>query len=87
MKKLLLIGLLFYGTSCTNPEDRATGDADSTTFNSNENEVLNTASDNNNPMSQMPDSSVSPATSGKNASSSTNGTNRGYGTGRDSSRQ
>ena len=38
MKKLMLLALLVYATSCSNPEDRATGDPDSTSFNQTGNE-------------------------------------------------
>jgi len=86
MKKLLMIGLLVYGVSCTNPEDRATGDADSTTFNSNTENRLNTPATTDNPSTATPDSSLSPSTNIDNSNSSTNGTNRGYRSGRDSGR-
>ena len=77
-----------FGVACQNPEDRATGDADSSTFNSNTENNLNTATDNiDNPTSAMPDSSSSPATSKENTNSTTNGTNRAYGAGRDSGRK
>ena len=79
MKKLILIAILFYGVSCSNPEDKATGDPDSTSFNnSGDEKVLNTASDINNPASAMPDSSSAPATMKENANSNTSGTNRAY---------
>jgi hypothetical protein len=84
MKKLLMIGLLVYTASCTNPEDRATGDADSTTFNTNTENNLNTQASTDNPTTATPDSSLSPSTDIDNSNSSTNGTNRGYRSGRDS---
>ena len=84
MKKLLLIGLLIYGTSCTNPEDQATGNADSSTFNTNTENNLNTPASTDNPTTATPDSSLSPSTNIDNTNSSTNGTNRPYRSGRDS---
>jgi len=89
MKKLILLALITYCTSCANPEDRATGNPDSTSFNNNEN-VLNSQPGVTDPGSQsaveMSDSSSSPATIKGNTNSATNGTNRGYGGGRDSGR-
>ena len=82
MRKLMLMAILLYGVSCSNPEDRATGNADSTSFNSNENKVLNSRPGPTDPNSQTngmrPDTSVSPSTSVQNSKSSTTGTNRGY---------
>lgn len=78
-----------YSASCTNPEDKATGNPDSTNFNSDDNKVLNSRPGPTDPGSQSdvsnPDTSVSPATSDTNSNSSTRGTNRSYGTGKDSS--
>lgn len=91
MKRLMLLGLLIYGASCSNPEDRATGNPDSSNFNSDENKVLNSRPGPTDPNSQTdvekPDTSVSPATSNKNSNSNTQGTNRSYGTGKDSSQR
>lgn len=88
MKKLML-GMIFYAASCSNPEDRATGNPDSTTFNSDENKVLNSRPGPTDPNSQTdaekPDTSASPATSIENTNSKTQGTNRSYGAGQDSS--
>ena len=77
MKKLMLLALLLYGVSCTNPEDRATGDPDSTSFNADEQKTPNTATDFNNPTTESPDTSSSPSVS--TPASGTTGTNRGYG--------
>lgn len=87
MKKLMLAALLIYGTSCTNPEDHATGDPDSTSFNqSGNNKNLNTANDDRGNQSHINnnDTSASPSTSIQNSDSKTDGTNRSYRTGRDS---
>lgn len=90
MKKLLLIAIVCYGTSCTNPEDRATGNKDSSRFNSNEKKVLNSRPGPTDPKSQSDgekaDTSGSPSTSSKNTHSATNGTNRGYKAGGDSAK-
>jgi hypothetical protein len=90
MKKILLLALLIYGTSCSNPEDKATGNPDSTSFNQSGNDKnLNTANDDpgNQSHANNNDTSSSPATSRKNVNSSTQGTNRSYKAGGDSSRQ
>lgn len=91
MKRLILLTVLIYGVSCSNPEDRATGNPDSSTFNSDEEKVLNSRPGPTDPNSQTdvekPDTSASPETSKENSKSSTQGTNRSYGTGRDSSKQ
>jgi hypothetical protein len=89
MKKILLLGLLIYGSSCANPEDRATGNPDSSSFNSDEEKVTNSmpgATDPNSLPGAAPDSSSSPSTDKNNSNSKTDGTNRGYGGGRDSGR-
>ena len=87
MKKLLSIALVLFVASCTNPEDRATGDADSTSFNSNTENNLNTQSNLDNGPGTMPDSSSIPSTNQENSNSATGGTNRAYGSGRDTGRQ
>lgn len=90
MKRLILLVVLIYGVSCSNPEDRATGNPDSKKFNSDEKKVLNSRPGPTDPNSQSdvekPDTSVSPATSKENSNSTTQGTNRSYGTGKDSSK-
>ena len=83
MKKFLLLALITYSFSCSNPEDRATGDADSTSFNANEQKSLNTATDFKN-LDESADTSASPALDKKNAESETSGTNRPYTPGHDS---
>ncbi|GEO09612.1 hypothetical protein [Segetibacter aerophilus] len=88
MKKLIVLALLTYVTACTNPEDRATGDADSTSFNQSGNEKnLNTASDDpeNQSHANNNDTSAMPSTSKQNVNSPTEGTNRSYKAGGDSS--
>lgn len=91
MKRLMLLALLIYGVSCSNPEDRATGNPDSTSFNKDEKKVLNSRPGPTDPNSQSavetPDTSASPATSKENANSTTKGTNRSYGAKRDTSKQ
>lgn len=77
----MLLALLIYGTSCSNPEDKATGNPDSTSFNQSGNDKnLNTSSDKPDNQSHANDSdtSSSPATSKRNADSGTSGTNRSY---------
>lgn len=90
MKKLLLLALVLYNVSCTNPEDRATGNPDSSSFNTDQEKVLNSKPGPTDPNSQTdvgnPDTSASPATSQQNANSDTKGTNRSYGAGGDSSK-
>lgn len=88
MKRLLLLASLLYITSCSNPEDKATGNSDGKRFNADEKAITNggaTPAGANKSDVEKPDTSVSPATSNKNLNSTTNGTNRSYGTGRDSS--
>ena len=80
----MLLGLLTYAVSCSNPEDRATGKPDKSSFNTDENKNLNTASDVKNQNSERLDTSTSPATSQENSNSKTQGTNRSYGTTGDS---
>jgi hypothetical protein len=87
MKKLILLALVIYGISCSNPEDHATGNPDSSSFNTDEQKNLNTATDVGNPSTERPDTSASPATSKENTNSSTKGTNRSYGTKQDSSKK
>lgn len=91
MKKLMLLALLIYGISCSNPEDRATGNPDGSRFNADEEKVLNSRPGPTDPSSQTdvgnPDTSASPATSKENINSKTNGTNRSYGAGGDSSKK
>ena len=91
MKKLMLLALLIYGVSCSNPEDRATGNPDGSRFNADEEKVLNSRPGPTDPNSQTdvgnPDTSASPATSKENINSKTQGTNRSYGAGGDSSKQ
>ncbi len=91
MKKLMLLALLIYGVSCSNPEDRATGNPDSTSFNKDDQKVLNSRPGPTDPNSQTdvekPDTSASPATSKGNTNSATKGTNRSYGVDHDSSKQ
>jgi len=83
MKKLLLLALLIYGTSCSNPEDQATGNADSSSFNTDEEKVLNSHPGPTDPNGQSdvagPDTSSNPATIQQNSDSKTDGTNRAYG--------
>ena len=89
MKKLIVLALMMYVTSCANPEDRATGDPDSTTFNQSGNDKnLNTANDDPGNQSNVEnnDTSASPSTSKENVNSSTQGTNRPYKAGGDTSK-
>lgn len=90
MKRLMLLTLLIYGVSCSNPEDRATGNPDGERFNSDENKVTNSRPGPTDPNSQSdvekPDTSNIPALSDTNARSKTLGTNRSYGTARDSTK-
>lgn len=90
MKKLMLLALLIYGISCSNPEDKATGNPDGSRFNTDDEKVLNSRPGPTDPNSQTdvgtPDTSASPATSKENINSKTNGTNRSYGAGGDSSK-
>ena len=86
----MLLGVLITAFSCNNPEDRATGNPDSTRFNSDENKVLNSRPGPTDPNSQSdvakPDTSNIPSTSKENSHSDTKGTNRSYGTKGDSAR-
>lgn len=90
MKRLMLLTLLIYGVSCANPEDRATGNPDGKRFNADEKKVTNSRPGPTDPNSQSdvekPDTSTIPALSDKNVRSKTLGTNRSYGTARDSSK-
>lgn len=76
MKRLMVMVLLMYAASCSNPEDKVAG-SDSAS------EVTNSRPGPTDPNSQSdvakPDSSSSPSTSKENANSSTQGTNRSYG--------
>lgn len=83
----MLMALLMYGVSCSNPEDRATGNPDSSSFNTDEQKNLNTATDFDQTSTDTPDTSASPATSKENTNSDTKGTNRSYGAQRDSGKQ
>lgn len=87
MKRLMVLTLLIYATSCSNPEDRATGNPDSKTFNSDGKKVLNSRPGPTDPNSQTDaeksDTSAAPATSKENTQSATQGTNRSYGGGQD----
>ena len=90
MKKLLLIALLVYGSSCSNPEDQATGNPDSTSFNQSGNDKnLNTSNDDpgNQSHANNNDTSISPSISKENADSRTDGTNRSYKAGGDSAQK
>ena len=80
MKKLMVLALIMYTVSCSNPEDHATGNPDSTSFNQSEGTNLNTATDLDKQATEMPDTSAAPAIDKKNANSKTDGTNRSYGT-------
>jgi hypothetical protein len=86
MKKLLLLALLIYGTSCSSPEDKATGNSDSTSFNHTGNEQnLNAPhAPDNQSRTNNSDTSMNPS-SGTSENSSTQGTNRSYKAGGDSS--
>ena len=87
----MLLFLLITIFSCSNPEDRATGNPDSTSFNSDESKVLNSRPGPTDPNSQndaaKPDTSSSPSTSKENSNSNTKGTNRSYGTEKDTLHQ
>jgi hypothetical protein len=79
MKKLMLLAIVMYGISCSDPEDRATGDPDSTMFNANDKNNTNSGTEFNNPQgSAMSDTSAAPALDKKNTTSPTHGTNRAY---------
>ena len=83
MKKLMLFCLIMYTVSCANPEDHATGNPDFSSFNSDEEKVLNSRPGPTDPNGQSdvanPDTSASPSTMQQNANSKTTGTNRAYG--------
>ena len=88
MKKVFVLFGLVCAFSCSNPEDQATGNPDSTIFN--ENEVNNTNSGtqfNRATGSAALDSSAAPALEQENANSRTHGTNRPYGNGQDSGKK
>jgi hypothetical protein len=87
MKKLMMPALIVFFVACANPEDRATGNEDSTRFNAQERNNLNTATELDNKNTEQGDTSKSPATSKQNANSETSGTNRTYGGGEDSTRK
>src|SRR3954468_7724876 len=78
MKRLIALTLLIAAVSCSNPEDKATGNSDSKTFNKSEEKNLNTAGEFDKQQTDRPDTSASPSTSKENANSSTQGTNRSY---------
>lgn len=82
MKKLIALFVLFSAFSCQNPEDNATGNADSSSYNKTGNEAnFNTAGGNdigNQSNVNNNDTSMSPATSKQNADTRTDGTNRAY---------
>lgn len=42
MKKIFFLAVVLFAFSCTNPEDRATGDPNNENYNSEERKVLNT---------------------------------------------
>lgn len=90
MKRLMLLFVLIYAVSCSNPEDRATGNPDGKRFNADEKKVTNSKPGPTDPDGQSdverPDTSNIPQTSKGNTNSSTLGTNRSYGTGSDSSK-
>ena len=90
MKKLMVLACLMYFASCSNPEDKATGNADSSSFNQSGNDKnLNTATDDigNQSHANNNDTSASPSTSKQNTVTPTQGTNRSYGAGKDSSQK
>jgi hypothetical protein len=87
MKKFMVLALFMYLAACRSPEDKATGDPDSSNFNHQAKPNLNTATDFDKKSTDSPDTSSAPASMKQNANSPTNGTNRGYGTGKDSGRQ
>lgn len=89
MKKLIALAFLMYATSCANPEDKATGNPNSTSFNQSGNDKnFNTTDDPDNQSNvNNNDTSASPATSKENANSATEGTNRSYKAGGDSSQK
>lgn len=83
MRKLILPVLLISLFSCSNPEDRATGNPDGTRFNSDENKVLNSKPGANDPDGksdvERPDTSTMTSSSSNGTNSKTSGTNRSYG--------
>jgi hypothetical protein len=90
MKRILAMVVLTYFASCSNPEDRATGNPDGTRFNADENKVTNSRPGPTDPNSQSdaagPDTSNIPSSSKQNVHSNTSGTNRSYGNPRDSAK-
>lgn len=87
MKKLMLLALVMYGVSCSNPEDNANGNHDSTRFNADPSKTLNTNPGPTSPdtaSSTMADTSSYPGS--KSAASPKTGTNRAYGTKSDSTK-
>ncbi len=89
MKKLMLLALLVYVTSCSAPEDKAEGSADSSSLNTTDNKKsLNTpgTSVGNQSQAGNSDTSSSPSASKQNADSATKGTNRSYGKARDTTK-
>lgn len=86
----MFLTLVIAAVSCSNPEDRATGNGDSSRFNSDDKKVLNSRPGPTDPNSQSdvekPDTSNIPSTSKQNSNSTTQGTNRSYGTSGDSAR-
>lgn len=76
----MLLGLLMYAVSCTNPEDRATGNPDSTSFNqSGTDQNLNTGASaiiDSQPSVTNSDTAATPSTS--NPNDKTDGSNRSY---------
>lgn len=85
----MFLALLIYCTSCSNPEDKATGNPDSSSFNQSGNDKnLNTTDDlGNQSHADDNDTSSSPSTSKRNANSKTDGTNRSYVPGGDSAKK
>ena len=90
MKRLIVPAMIILSVSCSNPEDRATGNPDSKRFNSDEKKVTNSRPGPTDPESrsdvERPDTSEIPSTSSKNVNSATKGTNRSYGTTGDTAR-
>lgn len=91
MQKLLLLTFIIYLTSCSNPEDRAKGNTNSGSFNADNGRVLNSRPGPTDPKNQKgvekTDTSANPASMKQNNNNGTNGTNRSYGKGRDTSKQ
>ena len=80
MKKVLVLFTLVGAISCSNPEDNATGNPDSTSFNQNEKNNTNASGPgmegSTDPKSASIDTSAAPALQKENANSRTEGTNR-----------